>query len=144
MVNITIENDLLEMYNGKAPDPVGTMQMVKANALKHFDRRSMEEFEYLKDQAPLTDFQMTWLLVILILIQVALTLLQLYFTGGIPFTNLAYESQYNRYNRFVSHETYLAARQRQIQAPYGLRTVSRMTSNVVKKSIPGNKSRFKP
>lgn len=136
IVNIKIEGDLLTQFNGKALEPVAVMEIVKKDMLQHFDRRSMEEFEYLKDQNPLSGARLSWMMAILIVLQVAASLLQLYFSGGIPFTNLAYTSYYTQIRRASYTPSY--------QPPYGTRTVARVLNNTIKRSIPGNKSRFKP
>lgn len=84
MVNIKMEAEILRLFSGTTLEPVAFTNTIKAVSLEHFERRPMEEFEYLKGSAPLTTTQVTWIWIISTLMGLGLTLGQLYLLDALP------------------------------------------------------------
>ena len=68
IVNIKMESEILNRFQDRPLEPVEFINTLKEVSLAHFERRSMQEFEYLKDQASLSGTQITWILIITVLV----------------------------------------------------------------------------
>jgi hypothetical protein len=84
MVNIKIESDILARFQGKPLEPVAFTQIVKANSLAFFSRRSMEDFAYLKDEASLSSTQMVWIWILSIVLGIGSVFASLAFLDALP------------------------------------------------------------
>ena len=84
IVNVKMESDILQQFQGKPLEPVAFTEIVKNVALAHFERRSMKEFEYLADQASLSGKQLGWIWTITILLMIAAAFLQLHIVNAMP------------------------------------------------------------
>lgn len=84
MVNIKMESEILGLFKGKPLEPLVFTDTIKTVSLAHFERRSMEEFKYLKDSAPLSTTQITLIMIISTLLGAGLTIGQLHLLNSLP------------------------------------------------------------
>lgn len=127
IVNVKIESDVLQQFQGKPLEPVAFTEIIKTHALNHFERRSMQEFEYLADQASLSGTQLGWIWTITLLLVVAMAFIQMYIVNSLPAFMTGRRSQFPDFN-FPSSSS-LLSRQRD--------AISRM-------KFQKNRSRFRP
>lgn len=74
IVNVKMDSDLLERFQGKPLEPIAFTDIVKSESLANFQRRSMEEFKYLKDEASLSTTQIVWLSIITFILTLGITI----------------------------------------------------------------------
>lgn len=82
LVNVAMENELLQQFESRPLEPVSFMATAKAVSLAHFQRRSMEDFSYLKADTKLSGGQMTALILLVLLIPTGLIVWLFYLTEG--------------------------------------------------------------
>lgn len=92
-VNIQMESEMLQLFSGKVLEPILFTETVKKVSLAHFERRSMEDFEYLKDQATLSTTQTVWIWILTILVGVGAVAGHLHLLAALPFVQ--YPERYN-------------------------------------------------
>lgn len=137
IVNVKMEMSLLEQFEGKQLEPVAFMQTVQEVSLAHFQRRSMEEFAYLKNEAKLSDGQVTWFWILFILLQGGSIAAQMYLHGIGPFARYNPYSSYNGRGSLTDDRLYKLMRQSSVmQVP--ARTINRARGTISKTS------RFRP
>lgn len=61
LVNVKLESEILQKFQGKPLEPVAFLGIVKTVGMAHFERRSMEDFAYLKEQAKMSGTQVFWI-----------------------------------------------------------------------------------
>lgn len=88
IVNVTMENELLMKFEGKVLEPVSFMATAKAVALAHFERRSMEEFKYLKAESELSTTQSVWLWIFTFLIPIGTVVGLIHLTNGVTLRDI--------------------------------------------------------
>lgn len=82
MVNIKMESDLLQAFQGKQLELDPFMTIVKGVSLAHFERRPMEEFKYLKDSYTLSGTKIFWMVFLTLLMGAGAVALQFHTLQG--------------------------------------------------------------
>ncbi len=90
IVNVKMEGEILRLFQGKPLEPVAFTDTIKTVSLAYFERRSMQEFEYLKDEASMSDTQVTWIWIITILLGIGTVVGHLYLLEALPFGRSRY------------------------------------------------------
>jgi hypothetical protein len=73
MFNVVMRDEILN--RGDISDPVWLMDTIKATALSHFERQSMKDFEYLKDEIEPSEGMIIFIVIFTLILSCGLTIL---------------------------------------------------------------------